>query len=86
MKNDYTALDTAILAAISARAGALSFSAMQTGAILDEAQKIADAENTGKMAREKKRAWRVIDRRLQALRKAGRIRYQRQPEGWVLAA
>ena len=29
-------------------------------------------------------AWRVVDRRLQVLRKAGKIRYQRKPEGWVL--
>lgn len=32
-----------------------------------------------------KAAWRIVAARLQALRKAGRIRYQSRPAGWFLA-
>lgn len=30
--------------------------------------------------------WRIVDRRLQALRKSDLIRYRRKPAGWVLVA
>ena len=29
-------------------------------------------------------AWLIVERRLQVLRKASKIRYQRKPRGWVL--
>lgn len=74
-KTDYTELDGAILAAIKADAP-VTFASI-TLAVRSTAEKLAHTERQGQ-------AWRVVDRRLQALRKAGKIRYQHKPEGWVL--
>lgn len=75
MAHDYTALDAAILYAIKNGAPAL-FSLLDFKVRVHSAP-LAHTDKQGQ-------AWRVVDRRLQALRKAGRIRYQRKPEGWVL--
>ena len=77
MATDYSKLDAAILAAIAEKAPA-SFTAL----CVNDAvwARALDAAN----ARRSDWPGRCIDRRLQALRKAGRIRYQRKPEGWVL--
>lgn len=76
MATDYTALDAAILAAIGERQPAL-FSRLQTAEVRRRSVALEHTRHDGE-------AWRVVDRRLQALRKAGRIRYQRgKAEGWV---
>ena len=77
MKHDYTELDAAILARLGE--GRATFTQLQGGKV----QRAADEFGTGLHGMP---AWRFIDRRLQALRKAGLITYQRKPEGWSLAA
>lgn len=69
----YAALDAAILSAISA--APQTFAGLLAGSVGDEARKHETRERPG---------FRVLDARLQALRKAGKIR----PDGrrvWVLA-
>ena len=75
--NAYAALDAAILSAITTHEGA-SFSEMLAGCAGDEARK---HETNGR------EAFRVLDARLQAMRKAGRIKSVRGKIGpvWVLA-
>jgi hypothetical protein len=73
MAHDYTNLDSAILARVAK--GCVSFTAL-SGSVSKESDALAKNDPAP--------AWRIVDRRLQALRKAGRIRYQRKPEGWVL--
>jgi hypothetical protein len=73
MKNDYTALDAAIFSAITDKP---VFFHVIAKAADEEAKAFATNEAPG---------WCVVDRRLQALRKSGLIRYSRKPEGWVIA-
>ena len=73
MAHDYTELDNAILARVAE--GCVSFTAL-SGAVSKHSEALAKNDPAP--------GWRIVDRRLQALRKAGRIRYQRKPEGWVL--
>ena len=73
MKNDYTALDAAILERI--KQGHTFASQIEGGA----AAKEAGPFTTARMPE-----FRVIDRRLQALRKAGRIAYSHKA-GWGLS-
>ena len=76
-KPDYTALDAAILAVITAAPPA-TFQAINTDrGVLEHSSRLAAATRDTP-------EWRMVDRRLQAMRKASRIRYQRKPEGWVL--
>ena len=72
--HDYTELDAAILSRIAQKP--VSFMQLQSGAV----QKAADALVTGSY----KPAWRFIDSRLQALRKAGKIVYSGKT-GWSIA-
>ena len=75
MAHDYTELDEAISAKVAkgpVRFNAISFSVARQSEHLEKNDPAP--------------AWRIVDRRLQALLKAGRIRYQRKPEGWVLGA
>lgn len=83
MKHDYTKLDAAILARIAE--GCVSFTQLQAGEVIKLANAHSEADDepcTSKLRL--KPSWRFIDARLQALRKAGLITYQRKPEGWVL--
>ena len=73
-KHDYTELDAAILSRIAQKPA--NFTQLQSGAV----QKAADAFVTGSY----KPAWRFIDARLQALRKAGKIVYSGKT-GWGIA-
>lgn len=73
-KHDYTELDAAILSRIAQKPA--NFTQLQSGAV----QKAADAFVTGSS----KPAWRFIDARLQALRKAGKIVYSGKT-GWSIA-
>lgn len=86
MKHDYTRLDASIVECIAACGGTpLAFHRLSNlRSVLGEATRIADAGNVGKPERLHTQPWRIVDRRLQALRKAGRIIYQRKPEGWSL--
>jgi hypothetical protein len=70
--HDYTKLDAAIIAAI--RSGKVKLYEIERGAVMDEARKINSKE------------WgRAVDRRLQALRKAGRINYNySHRHGWQI--
>lgn len=77
MKTDYTALDAAILARIKQKPA--NFTELQSG----DVQKAAEALAPG-LTRWSKPAWRFIDARLQALRKAGKITYSGKT-GWSIA-
>lgn len=72
---DYSALDAAILECI--KAGATEFSAINDGPVLLAAQALVIDED-------QKPGWRFVDARLQALRKAGRLTFNRR-DGWALA-
>lgn len=78
--HDYTELDTAIVAQINAGSG--RFTAMI--AALSEAAKpfVQDPRNP---CASPSPTWRVIDRRLQALRKRGTITYSRADGRWHAA-
>ena len=78
--HDYTQLDAAILAKIKAGCG--SFTAMS--AALSEAAKpfVQDPRNPWSCPAP---TWRVIDRRLQALRKRSVIQYSRADRRWSAA-
>lgn len=78
-KHDYTALDALLIEQITNRAPMLFQTLVYSPLVRDESERLAAAEF------EKAEAWRIIDRRLQALRKAGKVKYQRKPEGWVRA-
>lgn len=76
-KTDYTELDAALLARIQQRPA--NFTELQSGAVQKAAEKLlADGMWKGKPA------WRFIDARLQALRKARKIVYSGKT-GWSIA-
>ena len=83
MKQDYTGLDAAILARIQ-ESQPILFSSLLMGAVWDEAMAFESIQTHARNCIDFKPAWRFVDARLQALRKAGKIRYQRKPEGWVM--
>jgi hypothetical protein len=74
MKHDYTRLDAEIIEQISK--GKSNFTGIYIAVSMTVARII---ESTGKKSDD----WRVVDRRLQALRKAGRISYLGRG-GWVI--
>jgi hypothetical protein len=76
MKHDYTNLDDAILAVV-ASGGPVAFHSLSCR-VAAHSDEYAENDNAP--------GWRIVDRRLQALRKAGKIRHQHKPEGWVVAA
>lgn len=84
MATDYSKLDAAILAIVSDRRCGAPFGLLNSGAVREESVMLAAAENKGRIPGRHTPPRRILDRRLQALRKSGRIRYQRKPEGWVL--
>jgi len=71
---DYNRLDAAILAALSPT-NPISFSALSAKrAVLTEAKALTPDES-----------FRAVERRLQALRKAGKIKLAPKRAGWLLA-
>ena len=83
MKHDYTELDAAILERIG-RGDCPTFTQIDAGECAREADKIVDAcKSQGLPPREIPIAFRLVDRRLQAMRRAGKIRYT--GKGWALA-
>lgn len=86
-KTDYSALDDAIIESI--KLGKREFHEMQIGAVQRASSAIAAAENANRAPAQHVETWRITDRRLQAMRKAGRIHYlarsKKNPEGgWNL--
>jgi hypothetical protein len=77
MKADYTLFDNALLATI--RAGKTQFSAIASGRTAEFANTLAGKDRHGYP-----QGWRLIDRRLQAMRKAGKLAYDRKT-GWSAA-
>ena len=73
MAHDYTNLDAAILAVVGEKPATFTGLSYRVASHSDELAKNDPAP-----------AWQIVDRRLQSMRKAGKIRYQRKPEGWVL--
>ena len=84
MKHDYTKFDSLLLGRIAIQPPVNFTVLCRNDAVSEESARIADEGNACKPARLHTSPCRIVDRRLQALRKAGRIRYQRKPEGWVL--
>jgi hypothetical protein len=78
MKNasKFDVIDKAILARMTAQP--LPFGAINVGPVREESERLAKSDG-----KELKDAFRFTDRRLQALRKAGKIRAT--TKGWVLA-
>lgn len=72
MKPDYTKLDAAILKRIACAKCICTWN-LYAMDVQTEALQLGLRDG-----------YRVAIRRIQALRKAGHIRYQRKPEGWVL--
>ena len=75
-KTDYTELDAAILACLAA--GPKPFMILAEK-VRVESEAVAAPDRFGKV-----HGWRVVDRRLQALRKAGKI-VPHRTQGWRLA-
>lgn len=75
MKTDYTALDAAILDAI--HTGANKFEAMTRSPSVMEYANLIAAEDSKKPSKgfHEPMGWRIVDRRLQALRKAKMIEH-----------
>ena len=79
-KADYTEIDAAILAAMPYApqfAGLIANPAIKT-----QAENLAKARGTDRWGRTTP-GWRIVDQRLQALRRAGRIRFE-HPRGWTV--
>ena len=75
VKNPYADLDALILDALNGRA--ITFSALSIiPRIEEEANRVAKPTRVGFQ-----HGWRVVDRRLQALRKSGKIKVSRA-RGW----
>ena len=77
-KPDYTKLDSAIIEAI--RGGKHDFTSL--GSVVRAISEPIAQQSPGRYGPE---PWRIVDRRLQALRKAGKIAYTRSA-GWRLVA
>lgn len=74
---DYTELDAAILERLAD--GPLPFHALMARKVSEIANRLAKPDSHGVTT-----GWRVLDRRLQTLRKAGKITHDRKT-GWRLA-
>lgn len=72
---DFSTLDSIILSALRGSLGH-TFSSLSSGAVAAETRRIAATNGTDD--------FRVLDRRLQALRKVGKIAYNAKT-GWKLA-
>lgn len=77
MSTDYSAFDADLIAVI--RSGVSNFTSLSVGSLRTKADAIAKPDRYGDSA-----GWRVIDRRLQALRKKGALKYDRK-NGWTAA-
>lgn len=73
---DYSKLDAAILDRIAM--GPMNFTKLQGGDVRDISEVLAKSDKN------RKPSFRFVDSRLQALRKAGKIKYNTK-QGWMLA-
>ena len=80
LQHDYTNIDAAICARL--KSGPNTFTQLQYGDVQKEAKKL-EHEDTKKRGSWPTSAFRFIDRRLQALRKSGKITYSTK-SGWSL--
>lgn len=80
-KHDYTELDAAIFARIGDAGRPMGFHAIFDCNSVDRLSRCHASTDDAK--RSGKPAWRFVDARLQALRKAGKIKST--PAGWVIA-
>lgn len=81
MATDYTAIDAAIMKRIGD--GARSMGDIDREEVAKLSKAIADARNAGIAYKWRQMpSWYVVDRRLQALRKAGKIVFKRGGAGW----
>ena len=78
--HDYTSFDASIIAAISSGANTAG---KLTALLRDEAESIS--VDTTKNGEYPQPPFRIVDRRLQALRKKGLLRFDRRADGWALA-
>lgn len=78
MATDYSRVDAALLDTID-KEGPVMFA----GLFGNDSEVARECRALASEPSERAPGWRIADRRLIALRKAGRIRYQRKPEGWV---
>lgn len=81
MSTKYATIDQQILDAVAEKQPA-SFTTLFAGLVRDQCEQIASSE--GRAGRPSE-PFRILDRRLQALRKAGKIAHTTKPEGWSLA-
>ena len=86
MKTKYEKLDALIMGNLSCRS--MIFNDLFSGRVKDECRRIVDEENKNSGLPEWKYVWaeRILDRRLQALRKAGKIHFlgSGKNAGWAL--
>lgn len=83
MKHDYTEFDAAILKRLAH--GPATFNRLHRFPEIDAmSARFAAEDNKNRSTWNKLDPWRVVDRRLQALRKAGKIKPHRT-QGWSLA-
>lgn len=85
MTNDYTYLDAAILECIKESQPVWFTGLLEDSRVKEEAASLEMNQRLPRFTSDRKPAWRFVDARLQALRKAGKIKHQRKPEGWVIA-
>lgn len=81
MKADYTQIDADILASIRQAPREFAHFNTRGSSILNQAQRLAEARLTDRWGNATP-GWRVIDQRLQALRRRGLIKYVRT-QGWT---
>lgn len=81
-KLDYTALDSAIIAAL--QVSRMRFPELIGLSQIRQAVDKLAAELKANDPGSYKDDWRFLDTRLQTLRKAGKIRYVKVPSGWEL--
>lgn len=80
-QHDYTNLDDSICACL--KSGPKTFTQLQFCDVQKEAKKIENEDKNKRGTWSETSAYRFIDRRLQALRKAGKITYSTK-SGWSL--
>lgn len=77
----YSQIDQLIIFRV--REGFSSFANIFSSNLKEEAERIAKEQSKGRTVRDRVDAWRILDRRLQALRKKGAIKYASKT-GWSL--
>lgn len=83
MKHNYTALDSAILEALSS--GATTFRSIESYTkVKINSDLLARANNANVLWHNRKDGWQFIEERLHDLKKKGQIEFIDQARGWAL--